>query len=380
MYSYSRLAYDYDRRRKVANASDQLVELGIVVEKVGQQIAKIVGTNPDDSITPHRVASLLKALFDLARRKGASVVFLEILREYEMGPADRKTIERAAKLFSKSRVVVKPEKALATYAETLYQYGQLIDTARGVLQKNEKHTDEGSTTTEKVGSFTLVNTGGFPEKVMAECAKVVARSEKLLRQKGLGKVCYGDVHVTNTVHKSTRVLAFYMLGSDTLYVRANLKGKQGPAVQSVIHELGHRLQFRFLQSKKREINAVYQALLGKKETVIHDLVMDRSRWPKEGDTLDYKGETFAFDKIDLTSRAQLKVVFRLVDQTPSFKITVPLHEYMLNQHPEIRKDASVFVTNYAATDPDENFAEMVAFHCEDKLPDDQVVMLKGLIE
>lgn len=96
-YDYERRgAYDYERR-KLASAADQLVTLGALVDKVDQQIAKIITENPEDRITPHRVASLLKSLFELARRVGASSLFLDILGEYEMPPADRKVIERAAK-------------------------------------------------------------------------------------------------------------------------------------------------------------------------------------------------------------------------------------------------------------------------------------------
>jgi hypothetical protein len=135
-----------------------------------------------------------------------------------------------------------------------------------------------------VGSFMVFNTGGFNEKVMEEVIKVVSKSETLLRRKGLGRVCYGDVYITNTVYKSTRVLAFYMRGDDRMYIRANLKGKLGPAIQSVVHELGHRLQYRFLQSKKRDIDALYRSLGDKQSGALHDLLMDRSRWPKAGDT------------------------------------------------------------------------------------------------
>lgn len=40
---------------------------------------------------------------------------------------------------------------------------------------------------------------------------------------------------------------------------------------------------------------------------------------------------------------------------------------------------SGFVTGYAGTDAAENFAEMVAYYCSGKLPEDQVEMLKAII-
>lgn len=378
MHPALRLPYDYDRRtRKVANAAEQLPALQRIVALARRQISEVVAKQPDDRYTPLRVALILKSTFEVMLRVGAGLVFLEVLREYEMPTSDRKVIERAAKTFSKTRIVVKREKAPEVWSDLLYEYETAIETAFSVLQKNERHKDEGSSTTLKAGSFQLINTGGFSDAVMKECAKVVAMSEKRLREKGLGKVCYGDVHVTNTVHRSTRTLAFYLINDDSLYVRANLKGKIGPAVMSVEHELGHRLQFKFLQSKKREINAIYTAIKNKRGDVLGGLISDKSRWPQAGDTYLYKGETFLFDKVDLSQRAELKVLFRHPEM--SSKLSMPLIGYLFEKYPEMKDEALVFVSNYAATDPDENFAEMIAFLCEDRLPADQEQMLKEVI-
>lgn len=378
MYSYARQLYDYDRtQRRVADgpgAADFLPALHRIIEKTRERITEVKESN---IYVPQRVASILKGTFEFMRNSGGGLAFLEVLRDYEMPASDRKVIERAAKTFSKTRIVVKPENALETAEKLLYEWQEAVDTAFSVMRKNERHKDEGSSTVLTVGSFQLVNTGGFPQKSMAESAKVVEKAEKLLRQKGLSKVCYGDVYVTNTVHRSTRTLAFYMLNDDRMYVRANLKGKLGPAVTSVVHELGHRLQFKFLKSKKREIDAMYVALKRKVNDRLHDLVMDRSLWPKEGDTTEYRGETFVFHSIDLTSRANLVALFSHPEM--SAKLKVPLSGYIAEKYPEKLKGASTFVTNYAGTDPDENFAEMVAFYCEDRLPADQEPMLTAIL-
>lgn len=378
MYSYERNAYDYDRRPKVASAEETLVAMGTVLQKANDQLTHLVATTPpDDRYLAYRVAAILKSVFDVLLRVGASTAFLAVLRDREMSPADRKIIEAAAKRFGQRRIVVKKEKALEVYPKLMREFDTAVETARRVLRTNEKHTEEGSTTALQVGSFTLVNTGGFPDKVMAECAKVVERSEKLLRQKGLGKVCYGPVNVTNTIYKSTRVLAFYMVNDDTLYIRANLKGKAGPAVESVVHELGHRLQFKFLKSKKRDIDALYRRLGDQQTSNTNDLLMDKSRWPKEGDTFEHKGETFFFDRINVSGRTQLEALFKVPGER--FSLRVPLTTYISSRDPSALKAVKTYVTNYAATDPDENFAEMVAFYCEDKLPSEQVEMLEAII-
>lgn len=382
MDAYARCSYDYDRRRKVADAdstvnpSEVLPALHQIVERTRQRITEI---DPDDRHLAARVAAILKFSFDFMRRAGAGLVFLEVLREYGMPAADRKLIERAAKNFSKTRIVVKPAKVLEVWEDTLYEWQQAIDTAFSALRSNERHKDEGSSTTLESGSFQLVNTGGFSAAVMAECAKVVAKAEKLLRQKGLGKVCYGDVHVTNTVHRSTRTLAFYLQNNDTLYIRANLKGKLGPALQSVLHELAHRLQFKFLKSKKREIDALYRRLGDNQSENLRGLLKDRSLWPKEGETFEHKGETFVFDKVSLSSRNQLEAHFRLPG-SDRFTLRLSLSGYISEKYPEALAGAKTYVTRYAGTDPDENFAEMVAFYCEGKLPSAQEPLLTAILD
>src|SRR5690606_28033188 len=104
------------------------------------------------------------------------------------------------------------------------------ETAKRILETGQ---EMGEDSKWDAGSFKVVNMGGFPDKVMQESVRVVKQADQLLRKKGLGKVCYGDVQVTNSIQKSTRLIAFYLIGKDELFLRGNLKGKAGPAVRSV---------------------------------------------------------------------------------------------------------------------------------------------------
>lgn len=371
--------YDYDRRKRAADDDLRafLWNFDKIVARFGEDEAK-ARANPTDRFELALLGAAVKSVFGAAQRHGGGHLFIGILREYAMGDADRKVIERAAKTFSKRQMNrVPPEKAVATFLKTLAEYRLFGDTAHRILAEGKKH-DSGGETVHETGSFRLINAGGFGPAVMAEVAKVVEKSEKLMRRKGLGRACYGDVHVTNTVHRSTRVLAFYLINDDTLYIRANLKGKQGPAVQSMVHELGHRLQFKFLQGKTRDIKAIYQTLARKRGDARHQLIMDRSKWPKPGDEYVEKGETWIIDLVDLSSRSELKVVFHNRAE-PNVRARISLEAFMLKKHPELESEASVFVTAYAMKDADENFAEMVAFYCEDLLPDDQVEMLEAIL-
>lgn len=376
--NYRRTAYDYDRRKLAgADTERQLTAFEVVVQSLARHESMAL-SNPTDRLELSRLGVAVQVAFTMAQRLDAGQLFLSILREFAMAPNERRIIERATKTLTKRQVNrIKPEKAVEAYLKWLAELRLFAETARRVVTEGKVHGGDSEETVVKAGSFRLVDTGGFGAKVMSDVAKVVEKAEKLIRGKGLGKLCYGDVYITNTVYRSTHVLAFYQPHDDNMYVRANLKGKAGPAVHSVVHELGHRLQFRYLKAKKRDIDAIYRRLKDKGEEIRQDVIMDRSHWPKPGDTYVYKGEPFAFEKVDVTNRGDLNAYFRHPEIRGHLK--VPLGSYILEKNPGLATKLSAFVSGYASTDPDENFAEMFAFYCQDQLPADQVAMLEPLL-
>lgn len=104
---------------------------------------------------------------------------------------------------------------------------------------------------------------------------------------------------------------------------------------------------------------------------------DRSRWPKEGETYIHKGETFVFDRVSLSNRNQLEALFKLPGSR--FSLRIPLSGYISEKDPAAVAASQTYVTGYAATEPDENFAEMIAFYCEDKLPAAQEPLLTAIL-
>ena len=106
-------------------------------------------------------------------------LFLAILQGYSLQPALRRKIEAAAKTYSKAYRPRQKEKSFqGIYAEYIEQYeayfsaaGQHLTAAREALKEGKEHSETPSEdTTEvatkmKVGDFTLVNTGGFPERL-----------------------------------------------------------------------------------------------------------------------------------------------------------------------------------------------------------------------
>lgn len=194
-------------------------------------------------------------LYDAVTRAGARNLFLDILRNYQMTPATRKKVESIAKFYAASRKA-KPPKETAQKT-----YEALVDTVQGhaalareIVNKGELCTHEDAC---QARCFRLVNTGHFDLKTMHAAQKVVDDAARRIEEAGFGRLCYGDVFITRTVAKG-HVLAFYMVSEDRMYVRSNLKGEEGPAIATLIHELGHRLEFKFLPEKRQAIESLYR--------------------------------------------------------------------------------------------------------------------------
>lgn len=336
--------------------------------------------DPDARMSQVRAAVIITGTFDFLIRIGARPLFRGLLRGYQLNddPKARKVVERANKTFYKSRMQrPKPEKAIEALKKFTVEMLLFRHVAKGLLKSGKFHSDEGSTTLVKAGPFTLVNTGGFSDKMMADVAKVVVKAAQLLSGHGFSKVCYGNVQVTNTVSSSTRVLAFYTPSRDELFIRANLRGKQGPALLSVIHELGHRLHLKFLKSNDREIKELYAAIGDRDRQLLWELRQDPDKHPKPGDTLRQGNSTYVVTQKELHRQGgQLHVsVTRQVKfgELPGPERTIKLDDWFKVT------DQLAFVTAYAGTNYKENFAEMIAYYCTGRLPDDQVEMLKTVL-
>lgn len=323
----------------------------------------------------YRYMFFAKSTYDVFQRMGVPHIFFGLLKQYELPAAIRKKVELASRFWMKTRAQrPKREEAVESYQKTKDLYEGQLALAKQALAQASVHA-EGGATRVKAGPFTVVNSGGFPQDSFTKCVSVVEKAAHLLQAKGLSKVCYGDVYVTNNINKS-RVLAFYLLGKDEMYVRADLKGRETAAVETVLHELGHRLQHMFLKSNNAAIHAIYSNLKLKASLAKYDILKDPEKKPKPGDTLTSKGKTYVVDEI-LYSRNDYKVTLHL-DGKPEQKASVSLAGYI--EMKGIKTEGnSGFVSAYAATSPDENFAEMIAHYCMGTLPEDQVTALEALL-
>jgi hypothetical protein len=319
-------------------------------------------------------------------------LFLSIIQQYALPPALRKKVEMAARAYSKSRHSVR-RKLPGQEFEYIGDFEKLIkvmrlhvDVAKDALVKGKEHTEggdnTGAATKVNVGSFTLVNTGGFDAKVMDTVTSIVKKASEYAKSSGLGKVLYGDILITNTVMKNPRVLAFYMVANDEMFIRANVKANID-TIQTILHELGHRYETKFLKDK-RGVDRLYRLIDGQESDRERD-IQKSLKAPEVGETVVIKGGLYRVRAVTW-GRGGEKVVLEDPDN-PKGTASISLEGYLSykgaapNRARNFDEDPNYngFITNYAKTSPTENFAEMFAFYCMGSLPVHQSVAFEELV-
>lgn len=316
-------------------------------------------------------------------------LFLSILQVYALPPALRKKVEIASRLYLKEMNPRYKNKygapGILERIQVYEKYRDLlrahVDIAKEAVAKGKDHAEEGEGSTKlRVGPFTLVNTGGFDSKQMGEVAEVVHKVTAFLQSSGLGEVCYGEVQVTNTISKA-RVLAFYLIASDELFIRANVKASSD-VVRTVLHELGHRYEHKFLKGSHRDLEVLYQRLSGQETKRKYDTL--KSKLPAPGETMVSKGKTYVVRGTQLDTKWGYKILLNREDD-PKATATIGIDGW-LEMKGESARDVDAdpnylgFVTDYAKRGgPSENFAEMFAYYCVGKLPAGQKPLFEDLI-
>lgn len=310
----------------------------------------------------------------------ARKLFWAILQQYVLPRNLQKSVEAANKFYSKNRINrFKPKSMAGSYdaaKEYLEAYLKIIGelhkhvmNAEAAIAKGQLHSDPtvAVKTKIRIGSFDVVNTGGFDDDKMKQAAEVVSKAEKAMTAHGLGKVCYGDVLVSKAIQAKKTVAAFYLPSSDEMFIRADVPS-DWDTVRIVCHELAHRLEHKFLASKKAEIAELYRSLS-------HYEIVGRE-YPKLGET--FESATGEKGKVINHDRRRRTVHVKLDMDAPNLYHVVPvaLWSKFLGQQEE---SGEGFVTPYAGKDPSENFAEMVSFYVLGKLPEPLKARLEPIL-
>jgi hypothetical protein len=323
-------------------------------------------------------------------REHAQPLFWAILQQLSLPANLTKKVQAASKYWTKSRLNAPRRdkrpwasgfrgiEAPAAYLEQMSVWREHMALARECLAKGVPH-GEGTKSKVQAGPFTLVNTGSFPDEVMENVKQAVLKAAKGLTSVGLGKICYGDILVSKQIKARSNVLAFYIINSDEMFVRADAKATHD-IVQTICHELAHRLEHKFMGSPNRAINSLYNTI-ARYDGVQAGAV---SGWPEVGRRIKYKKLDLVVSKVDKVGN---KITF---EQPPApglikrKRYSAPLEWWVENidvgAKIERSPDFNGFITPYAKKGgPGENFAEMVAYYALGELPAALVALLKPVL-
>jgi len=313
---------------------------------------------------------------------GCQRLFWAILQQYRLPPNLQKSIEAAAKFWDKkSARAPKPENTWNAYSQDvtyIEAYLGVLSTLRkqllnaeAAIAKGQAHADPSVAAVTKfhVGSFDVVNTGGFDDETMKMAVDVVERAEKALTSHGLGKICYGDILISKQISSKSNTAAFYIPTSDEMFVRADAQASEA-TIQVVCHELAHRLQHKFLENKRGDINHLYFVIL-------HSGDDDPPPHPHIGDPVPYHGKVLKVTGFGGRGSIQMKDPD---DPNPNRYMSAPVETVAALMGWKPAKKELDFITPYAKRGgAGENFAEMVSYYCLGRLPKPQVELLEPVL-
>lgn len=288
-------------------------------------------------------------------------LFLSILQSYTLPPTLRKRVEMGSREYAKSRAPSLPSKnkylsALLIYEKTLAQARQYAETATEAIRVGKPHV-EGATQIQ-VGPFRLLNMGGFSPETVAGAVEILEDAVQRVKRAGFEKVLYGDIHLTNTL--MSRTLAFYLRKEDELFLRANLPLNKEVAL-SFIHELGHRYEDKFLRRRSYALESLYEKI---ESNPLPEEVFDP---PQPGEELVDKGVVYEVVHTKPNPMGEMKIVLRRKDLSNTLRMQISLQGWRQRKGLPLPPQHS-FVTPYAKTSPEENFAEMFAYFVMGSLP------------
>lgn len=372
-----RILTSFDNGLNVLNSYEALVQIAReTIQRLralpSDELRRVLETTSTDawevSFELKRVLSARAVLFPEAR-----ALFVGMLKEYELAPADRRQVEKAIRFWSREKqptakfatggdMFSRQEAWIGIFENELAQLREQAELA-GRLIRQPKAQGENAKMT--AGPFRLVNSGGFTPAIMGGVADAVGRAAGQMQAKGLGAGCYGDVYVVGRLSKAN-VVAQYEPATDALFVRASGR-KDFEYVRNLIHEIAHRLVTKFLDYDGE--SAMLQAYRTA-ERASEDVEL-----PNIGDVLKEKNREFSVTKVSAT-----RIWLREKGNETQVSYVTP-EGWMRALHiMNATVPAHGFVTRYAATDPEENFCELMSLWCQDKLPATQEQVLALIVD
>lgn len=283
-----------------------------------------------------------------------------ILTTYKLTPKERRAMEAAAKHFDSP-----PRRGIDGFA-ALKSYAEWVDVAIRAVERGEVC---GADAVCSRTCFRVVDAGGFGPAGLARASAAAEKAQELLREHGLGELCYGDIYVVGSIRKGKNITAFYEVASDKLYVIAKLPPwAEKTFFLSLLHEIGHRFEFKFASREQTEaIKSVYWQAR-RSDGVLETEGLKR---PEPGDLLmtgpraGYRVTSVTGDLVSLESLGSKKTA------TTSLQGWYRMHGAI--------QTGGGFITKYAETSPSENFAELFSYFLVNRLSGAHLEEMKKIL-
>lgn len=275
-----------------------------------------------------------------------SRIINHVLAEKVIPAADAKRFEKAAKaLTGASRA---PNKPYAWWIKNKDALSVLIDADRW----KDKNEIEDTGLIQKVKGFDVLNQAPkLKEKDYDTIVEDFKKAMTLIERSGVShskSLFYGNCILTPEISRKN-VLAYYALKEDAIYLKPSTKDR-ADMVQTIIHEIGHRLWNKFLSAEDKDSWKAWHRAC---EYTRVDIKM-----PSVGDTLPVKVNKIPDYPI------VTKIIgdqFYLNDSDNAYLTFKQIYPYYQTK--------AKFPSLYSTTSAEEHFCEAFAFYCLGDLKD-----------
>lgn len=340
------------------------------------------------------VSAVYSAVMDYYKKDFYKIVHSTILRVFQellIPEKEQKVLEQQTKRLEKFNKPV----AYRTVGSAVDGYNTLMaclrkfsDTMKTIL-KQEKTKE---TKAIMVGGMAVYNGGGYPQEIVERILKVLKEVQSKVSSHGFATIAKGDVIITKDIIKGD-ALAFYSSVEDKVFVQGSaLSGKDTKLQGIILHELGHRYH-TYKPASLKAINNLYERCKGS-----WDDYEEEPAWKALCSKMaPAKDSVFVVNDVTYTVLDPTPVMSLFVDKQKRLSLRVVIKpkrgkertglvsyfDYLDAEHGINPVDIGIntrgFVTSYARTSPTENFAEMFAFYCADRLQEKNKLLFEQCI-
>lgn len=298
----------------------------------------------------------------------ASALARWVIRFKSIPKGQAKLLERAVKPFVSVRQA--PRKVVSWLLKNEKNFEYLVNAFKKWPDKGDDSPDK-----YKIGPFSVHNTLQLAGEDLEKTNKVIEAGAKFIKSSGIpnaAKMLYGDVFVVGKL-KGHNTLAWYNVGDDNIYLRPLLKADLD-ATHSLTHEIGHRYYRRVLSREARMLWERYHSNQQSEFGETDDQVEKIMKTIRPGEPLPFPvkgwergGPPIVVGFENLQNPQRAAVVFEMTrgaKQGKQGKLSLMGIASFLST---IENRKMRYPTAYAATSPEEHFADSFAMYSMKKL-------------